>query len=65
MLNKVDDYNRNGKLHGNCLLVSFDVINMFPSIDNKVRIESLKNILLAQMIIHHLQNALLKLWSYV
>ena len=46
MLNIVDDLNRNGNLHENCLLVSFDVVNMFPSIDNKMGIESVKNILL-------------------
>ena len=46
MLNVVDDLNRNGNLHENCLLVSFDVLNMFPSIDNKMKIESGKNILL-------------------
>ena len=46
MLNVVDDLNRNGNLHENCLLVSFDVLNMFPSIDNKMGIESVKNILL-------------------
>ena len=46
MLNILDDLNRNGNLHGNCLLVSFDVVNMFPSIDNKMGIKSVKNILL-------------------
>ena len=30
----------------NCLLVSFNVVNMFRSIDNKMGIESAKNILL-------------------
>ena len=30
----------------NCLLVSFDVVNMFRSIDNKMGTESAKNILL-------------------
>ena len=38
------DVNRNGNLHENCLLISFDVVNMFPSIDNKMGIESVKNI---------------------
>ena len=46
MLNKIDDLYRNGNLHENCLLVSFAVLNMFPSIDNKMRIESVKNIFL-------------------
>lgn len=31
MLDIIDDYNRNGNLHENCLLVSFDVVNMFPN----------------------------------
>ena len=35
-------------MHENCLLVSFDVVNMFPSIDNKMGIESVKNILLSR-----------------
>ena len=42
----VDDLNRNGNLHENCLLVSFDVVNMFPSTDNNMGIESVKNMLL-------------------
>ena len=46
MLNIVDDLNRHGNLHENCLLVSFDVVNMFRSIHNKMGIESVKNILL-------------------
>ena len=45
ILNIVDDLNRNGTLHENCLLVSFNVVNMFPSINNQMRIESVKNIL--------------------
>ena len=45
MLNIVDDLKRNGNMHENCLLVSFDVIDIFPSIDNKMGIESVKNIL--------------------
>ena len=46
MLNIVDDFNRNRNLHENCLLVSFDVVNMFPAIDKKMGIGSVKNILL-------------------
>ena len=46
MLTIVDDLRKNGNLHENCLMVSFDVVIMFPSIDNKMGIESVKNILL-------------------
>ena len=38
--------NRNRNLNKNCLWSSFDVLNMFPSINNKMGIESVKNILL-------------------
>ena len=46
LLNRVDDLNRNGNLYEKCLLVSFHVVNMFPSIDNKMGIESVNNMLL-------------------
>ena len=46
MLNIVYDLNQNGNLHENCLLVSLDVVNMFPSNENKMGTESVKNILL-------------------
>ena len=46
MLNIIDDLDGNENLHKNCLLVSFNVLNMFPSINNKMGIESVKNILL-------------------
>ena len=46
MLNIVDDFNRKRNLHENCLLVSFDIVNMFPSIDKKMGVGSVKNILL-------------------
>ena len=46
MLNTIDDLNWNGSLHENSLMVSFNVVNMFPSFSNKIVIESVKNILL-------------------
>ena len=46
MSNIIDDLNQNRNLNENCLLVSFDVVHMFPSIDNKMGGESVKNILL-------------------
>ena len=36
----------NGNFYENCLLVNFDVVNVFPSINNKIGIKSVKNILL-------------------
>ena len=34
-------------LTDNFMLVSFDIVNMFPNIDNRSRLESVKNILIA------------------
>ena len=48
MLNIIDVLNWNQNLHKNYLLVSFDVVNIFPSIGNKMGIESMKNILLSR-----------------
>ena len=42
MLNTTDALNVKGSIMENCLLVSFDVINMFPDIDNKTGIEPVK-----------------------
>ena len=39
------------------VLVSFNVVDMFPSMDNKMGIESVKNILLTRYDKYHLQNA--------
>ena len=41
MLDIIDDLN-NLNLHPESVLVSFDIINMFPSIDNKMEINSVK-----------------------
>ena len=35
MLSIIDDINESNVLNDRCILVSFDVVNMFPSIDNK------------------------------
>ena len=45
MLNIVDDLNNSNDLTSSCLLVSFDIINMFPSIDNISGIQAVKNVL--------------------
>ena len=44
MLDIIDDFN-NLNLHPDSVLVSFDIINMFPSIDNKIGINSVKKCL--------------------
>ena len=44
MLNIIDDLN-NLNLHPELVIVSFDIINMFPSIDNKMVINSVKKFL--------------------
>ena len=41
MLDVLDDL-VNSKLHPESVPVSFDIINMFPSIDNKMEINSVK-----------------------
>ena len=41
MLDIIDDFN-NSNLYPESVLVSFDTINMFPSIDNKMGINSVK-----------------------
>ena len=41
MLDIIDDLN-NSKLYPESVLVSFDIINMFPGIDNKMEISSVK-----------------------
>ena len=44
MLDIIDDLN-NSNLYPESVLVSFDIINMFPSIDHKMEINSVKNFL--------------------
>ena len=41
----IDDINYSGILNENCMLVSFDVINMFQSIDNNMALEAVSDIL--------------------
>ena len=43
MLDIIDNINKS-VLNGKCVLVSFDVVNMFPNIDNKSGLSSVKNI---------------------
>ena len=44
MLEIIDDINKS-VLSENCVLVSFDVVNMFPNIDNKYGLLSVKEAL--------------------
>ena len=44
MLDIIDNINKS-VLNDKCVLVSFDVVNMFPNIDNKSGLSSVKNIL--------------------
>ena len=46
MLNIIHDLNQYRNFIDNCFLSSFDVANMFPSIDSNMGIESVKKILL-------------------
>ena len=45
MLNIIDEMNQSNRLDDTCILVSFDVVNMFPSIDNATGIEAVRDIL--------------------
>ena len=45
MLTIIDNFNESNTLTSDCRLVSFDIINMFPSIDNISRLKAVKSIL--------------------
>ena len=48
MLNFIDFLNDSNILTENCTLVSFDIVNMFPSIDNDSGLQAVKNALEAR-----------------
>ena len=48
MLNFIDFLNDTNILTENCRLVSFDIVNMFPSIDNESGLQAVKNALEAR-----------------
>ena len=45
MLTIIDNLNKSNTLTSDCRLVSFDIINMFPSIDNISGLKAVKSIL--------------------
>ena len=45
MLTIIDNLNSSNSLTSDCKLVSFDIINMFPSIDNISGLKSVKKVL--------------------
>ena len=45
MLTIIDNFNESNTLTSDCRLVSFDIINMFPSIDNISGLKAVKSIL--------------------
>ena len=45
LLNFTDFLNDSNILTKNCMLVSFDIVNMFPSIDNESGLQAVKNAL--------------------
>ena len=49
MLTIIDNLSKSNTLTSDCRLVSFDIINMFPSIDNISRLKAVKSILDARM----------------
>ena len=48
MLNFIDFLNDSNILTENCMLVSFDIVNMFPNIDNESGLQAVKNALEAR-----------------
>ena len=48
MLNFIDYLNKSNILTEDCILVSFDIVNMFPSIDNQSGLQAVKNALEAR-----------------
>ena len=48
MLNFIDFLNDSNILTESCMLVSFDIVNMFPSIDNDCALQAVKNALEAR-----------------
>ena len=45
MLTIIDNLNKINTLTSDCRLVRFDIINMFPSIDNVAELKAVKSIL--------------------
>ena len=45
MLTVIDQLNKSNTLTSDCSLVTFDIINMFPSIDNISGLKAVKSIL--------------------
>ena len=45
MLNFIDSLNDSNILTSNCMLVNFDIVNMFLSIDNESGLQAVKNTL--------------------
>ena len=45
MLNIIDDINNNNMITDSSILVSFDIVNMFPSIDNISGLDAVSEIL--------------------
>ena len=48
MLNFIDYLNKSNILREDCILVSFDIVNMFSSIDNQSGLQAVKNALEAR-----------------
>ena len=61
----IDNLNSSNSLTSDCKLVSFDIMNMFPSIDNISGLKSLKKFWKVDMISFFLVIVSLKLLNYV
>ena len=65
MLTIIDNLNSSNSLTSDCKLVSFDIINMFPSIDNISGLKSVKKVLESSLINFVLVTVSLKPLNYV
>ena len=64
MLNIVDEFNRSN-LPSESIIVGFDIVSMFPSIDNEFGYKAVYEILESRVISFHRLNLLLKLLSCI
>ena len=65
MLSIIDNLNKSNTLKSDCRLVSFDIINMFPSFDNISRLTAVKAFLTLSKTNFQLRLALLKVLNCV
>ena len=65
LISKINEVSQKGPFPPGALLVSWDVVAMFPNIDNKLGFTAVKNALIQELSNHHLQNASSKQQKFV